>query len=108
MATCVTFVKQAVSLPNNATFDLKNIGYSKDSVDIFIGTKMCFQLVITFPISTTDMLVELFMPDISSIVMMLCDVTVTNIGDNLVMTKSGNIVMDSKNSSKKFVSCIMF
>ena len=48
-----------------------------------VGTRVKFTLEILFPAGQKDISVELFTPDSSTTVMILCDVAVSSIGANL-------------------------
>jgi len=48
-----------------------------------VASKVHFQLQITFPVGTTDMLVELFTPDNETLVMTLCSPQITFVGSNI-------------------------
>ena len=85
------------------TFTLIKTGSSENVTEMRVGTRVSFQLTILFPQTTTDMLVELFAPDNDTIVMMLCGVTIASIGSNLAYDGDAEIIMDSQNSSTKYV-----
>ena len=61
-----------------------------------VGSRVRFQLQITFPAHETDMLVELFTPDNETTVMILCDVNVTSLGEKLSITGSTTPTMDAR------------
>nr|KAG5686353.1 hypothetical protein BaRGS_008367 [Batillaria attramentaria] len=94
--------KRAVTLPDNMTFTLTKEGVNENITEMRVGTRVSFKLQILFPAVGSDLLVELFAPDNDSIVMMLCDVKVESVGDNLSPSLSGEVVMDSQNSSTVF------
>lgn len=92
-----------ITLPENTTFTMTKTGSSENMTEMRVGAKASFQLQILFPLTTTDMLVELFAPDNDTIVMMLCNVVVQSVGSNLAHDGAGTVVMDSQNSSTKYV-----
>lgn len=89
-------VKRGVSAaPQNVTFTLIKVGPYNSTTQLWIGSRVKFQLDITFPTTPTDMLVELFTPDNDTTVMVLCDVNVV-IGSGINITGSSAVTMDSK------------
>ncbi|XP_067685457.1 uncharacterized protein [Haliotis asinina] len=69
--------------PANVTFDLIKLAPHTNKTEMRVGQKISFELTITFPTGTTDMLVELFTPDNETIIMMLCGVKVKSKGKNI-------------------------
>ncbi|KAK3109020.1 hypothetical protein FSP39_021316 [Pinctada imbricata] len=81
---------------DNVTFTLTKMDPYVNTTTMSVGSRVRFQLTITFPAYETDMLVELFTPDNETTVMILCDVSVTSIGSKLVYTGSTNATMDAR------------
>ncbi|XP_060593720.1 uncharacterized protein LOC132748179 [Ruditapes philippinarum] len=65
-------------------------------INMRVGTRISFTLDILFPGGDTDISVELFTPDSTTTVMILCDVAVQSIGFNLATAWNDNVVYDSK------------
>ncbi|KAH9504810.1 hypothetical protein Btru_062012 [Bulinus truncatus] len=86
--------RAAITLPSNVTFTLVKYGINQNITEIKVGHRIQFQLDILFPSGKTDMQVEIFTPDSDTIVMMLCNVTVTN-GSNLAINGSLVPVLES-------------
>jgi hypothetical protein len=90
--------------PQNVTFTLAKVAPYENTAELWIGSRVKFQLDISFPdTQTTDMLVELFTPDNDTTVMILCDVTV-NKGAGLTVGGSTVVTYDSKTSGAPLVS----
>lgn len=85
------------------TFDLKKKYPYNETTEMKVGSRVRFQLTITFPIEDTDMLVELFTPDNETTVMILCDVNVTAIGSSLSFNGSKVPDMDSRETGSVMV-----
>lgn len=101
-------LQQAVSsVVGNVTFDLKKKYPYNDTTEMKVGSRVRFQLTITFPIEDTDMLVELFTPDNDTTVMILCDVNVTKVGNSLGFNGSKVPVMDSREPNSVMVRCLL-
>jgi len=84
-----------VSFVDNATFSLVKTDDYNDTV--LVGSRVHFQLTITFPPGTTDLVVELFTPN-DTLVMTLCSPRVTHVGSNIQYSNAdanSSIVMDS-------------
>ncbi|XP_061187043.1 uncharacterized protein LOC133195201 [Saccostrea echinata] len=84
------------SVVGNVTFDLTKKYPYNETTEMKVGSRVRFQLIITFPIEDTDMLVELFTPDNETTVMILCDVNVTNVGSSLTFNGSKIPTMDAR------------
>ena len=67
----------------NVTFALHKTDIYNLTTTVMVGSKVHFQLEIAFPVGTTDLRVELFMPDNDTLTMMLCDPQITFVGPNI-------------------------
>jgi len=56
---------------------------------MYVGSKVHFQMQITFPVGTTDLSVELFTPDNATTVMVICNPQITMQGKNIRFTNTG-------------------
>lgn len=101
------FYQAVSSVVGNVTFDLKKKYPYNDTTEMKVGSRVRFQLTITFPIEDTDMLVELFTPDNDTTVMILCDVNVTKVGNSLGFNGSKVPVMDSREPNSVMVRCLL-
>lgn len=90
------YLKAASSVVGNVTFDLTKKYPYNETTEMKVGSRVRFQLTITFPVDDTDMLVELFTPDNETTVMILCDVNVTYIGSSLSFNGSKVPTMDAR------------
>jgi len=91
-------VTQSVPFVSNVTFSLIKTGDYNNTATVLVGSKVHFQLEITLPVGTTDLLVELFTPDNDTLVMTLCDPQITLVGYNIHYTNTdvnSTITLDS-------------
>ncbi|KAJ8301559.1 hypothetical protein KUTeg_020546 [Tegillarca granosa] len=93
--------KRATAAPENVTFTLIKKHPFNDTTEMRVGSRVQFQLQISFPVTTTDILVELFTPDNDTTIMILCDVKVSWTGSSLSMTGTTTPVMDAKTPGSK-------
>ena len=90
----------------NMTFSLIKTDIYNFTTTVMVGSKVHFQLQIAFPVGTTDLRVELFMPDNDTLTMMLCDPMITLIGPNIQYTNL-NVTADlDTDSVTGYVSAI--
>lgn len=71
---------QAAVIPSEVNLTLSQ---TNTVSEVRVGTRVMFQLDIVFPLTPTDISVELFTPDNETTVMILCDVKIEHIGGNL-------------------------
>lgn len=101
-------VFQSVSSVGNMTFYLLKTGQYNYTTVMYVGTKVHFQLQIQFPPGTMDLLVELFTPDNTTTIMVICNPQIVWVGPNIVFDQSrAQPVMDSLDGSLN-VSSIAF
>ncbi|KAL4226394.1 hypothetical protein ACF0H5_014377 [Mactra antiquata] len=69
-----------------------------ETANVSVGGRVIQELKVTFPVgSSTDIQLEFFAPDSVDNVMVLCNVEVTDIGADLSITGSTNVVFGAKN-----------
>lgn len=76
-------LQAAAAFVNNITFSLIKTGVYNTTTTMKVGSKVHFQMQITFPVGTTDLDVELFTPDNSTTVMIICSPQITWVGKNM-------------------------
>lgn len=82
------------------TFYLFKTGQYNFTTVMSVGTKVHFQLQIEFPIGNMDLLVELFTPDNTSTIMIICNPQIVWVGSNIKFnTSQAAPVMDSLDGS---------
>lgn len=82
------------------TFYLLKTGQYNYTTVMYVGTKVHFQLQIQFPPGTMDLLVELFTPDNSTTIMVICNPQIVWVGQNIYFDESkAQPVMDSLDGS---------
>jgi len=88
-------VCQAVPFVANVTISLIKTGSYSHITTVMVGTRVQLQIQIAFPVGTTDLLVELFVPSSGSQLMMLCNPQVTFVGPNIQYTNNATIEFDT-------------
>ncbi|KAL3853681.1 hypothetical protein ACJMK2_017204 [Sinanodonta woodiana] len=84
----------------NLTFTIEKVAPYDTLTMIKVGSRVMFRVTVTFPVDSTDFYMELFTPDNTTTVMILCNVQVT-IGNNLHITNgtTPTIQYESKDGS---------
>lgn len=88
---------------NNITFSLIKTGVYNYTTTMMVGSKIHFQMQITFPQGTTDLDVELFTPDPAT-VMVICNAQITWKGSNIAWTNANVAPVLSSNDGSFNVS----
>ncbi|KAK3592304.1 hypothetical protein CHS0354_030640 [Potamilus streckersoni] len=93
----------------NLTFTIEKVAPYDTLTTIKVGSRVMFRVTVTFPAEETDFYMELFTPDNTTTVMILCNVQVT-IGNNLHITNgtSPTIQYESKDGSVLYDRAMIF
>lgn len=91
-------VKRAAAVPTKIQFTLTKT--PSPLTNLRVGQRLDFKLVVKFPNKMAQpLLIELFTPDNTSTIMMLCDVRISKVGTHIKnkdVVKNTEIVMDAK------------
>lgn len=64
------------------------MGKYENITELRPGSKITFHLVVHFPITTTDLLIELFAPDNDTTIAKICNVKIKSIGTKVIVDPS--------------------
>lgn len=99
--------------PDNITLHLFKTGKYENVTELRPGSKIVFNLVIHFPITSTDLLVELFSPDNDTTIAKICNVRLKSIGEKLGVNSSFSNpdnfkpILESKDDSDEYDRAIL-
>ncbi|CAH1785049.1 unnamed protein product [Owenia fusiformis] len=97
--------KRAAPFYDNVTLTLSV--ETPNVTTVYVGSEIYFKLTVGLPVGLTDISVELFTPDNDTTVMVLCGITVGDIGANIagsvnLTAINDNIVKDARDETKNY------